>query len=179
MKPEDIRTERAITDAEERNRDEEEKKYRWKEISDRSHDSSRRYPRTRGLYDRRIYGEYGQMKNQTFLRRLGYAASGIRKAFQEERSFRIQVGAAFGVTGLLIAMRPAPIWWGLVALTSGAVLAAELFNTALEAVVDRLHPARDPLIGKAKDCAAGAVLLLGFAAIAVAVAMVFATEKLN
>lgn len=40
------------------------------------------------------------------------------------------------------------------------ILAAELFNLALETLTDHLHPARRPAIGAAKDCAAGAVLLL-------------------
>ena len=71
-------------------------------------------------------------------------------------------------------MQPAPLWWALVALISGLVLAFELMNAALEKLIDRLHPERHPEIGAAKDMAAGAVLVLACAAVAVAVALVLA-----
>ena len=44
---------------------------------------------------------------------------------------------------------------------------AEAFNTAIEALCDKVSPGFDPLIGRAKDLAAGAVLLFVFAAITV------------
>ena len=50
------------------------------------------------------------------------------------------------------------------------VLAAELFNTALEHLIDHLHPALHPSIKIAKDCAAGSVLLLSLSAVAVFIA---------
>jgi diacylglycerol kinase (ATP) len=115
------------------------------------------------------------MKNQPFHHRLRYAISGIRIAFKSEASFRTQLLMGLGVCGLLLLLRPKPIWWALVLLTVGAVLAAELFNTALELIIDRLHPENHPTIGRAKDCAAGAVLILSLASLAVAAAMVWDT----
>jgi undecaprenol kinase len=53
-------------------------------------------------------------------------------------------------------------------------LAAELLNTALERVIDHLHPESHPSIKIAKDCAAGAVLVLSLAAVAVFVALLVA-----
>jgi len=58
-----------------------------------------------------------------------------------------------------------------VLLTGGAVLAAELFNTALEHLADHLHPEVDPRIGLVKDCAAAAVLVAAIAAAAVGIAL--------
>lgn len=49
----------------------------------------------------------------------------------------------------------------------GMVLAAELFNSALEAALDHLHPERHDAVRIAKDCAAGAVLVLSLTAAAV------------
>lgn len=43
------------------------------------------------------------------------------------------------------------------------VLAAELFNTAIEAVVDLASPEAHPLAGKAKDCGSAGVALAAFA----------------
>lgn len=61
----------------------------------------------------------------------------------------------------------APWEWCAVALCIGGVLMAEAFNTAIEALCDKVSPGFDPLIGRAKDLAAGAVLLFVFAAITV------------
>jgi diacylglycerol kinase (ATP) len=36
-------------------------------------------------------------------------------------------------------------------------------NSALEALADAVHPARDPRVGRAKDLAAGAVLIAAIA----------------
>ncbi|MBD5371059.1 MAG: diacylglycerol kinase family protein [Bacteroides sp.] len=57
--------------------------------------------------------------------------------------------------------------WCAVLICIGCVLMAEAFNTALEALADKVSPGFDPLIGRAKDLAAGAVLLMVMAAVAV------------
>lgn len=44
----------------------------------------------------------------------------------------------------------------------GLVFGAELFNTSIENVVDLISPDLHPLAGKAKDMAAGAVLIAAF-----------------
>lgn len=56
--------------------------------------------------------------------------------------------------------------WCVVLLCIGGVLMAEAFNTAVEALCDKVSPEYDPLIGRAKDLAAGAVLIFVFAAVA-------------
>lgn len=113
------------------------------------------------------------VKNRPFRQRIRYALKGIRTVFQSEASFRTQSVFAIGAVVLLVALRPRPIWWAVVALTVAAVLAAELFNTALEFIVDRLHPEQHPMIARAKDCAAGAVLILSFASLGVAAALIW------
>lgn len=113
------------------------------------------------------------MKNQPFHRRIRYSMAGIRTAFKSESSFRTQIIFAIGAIGSLFLIWPKPIWWALIALTVASVLAAELINTALEYVIDHLHPEQHPIIGKAKDCAAGAVLILSVASLVVAAAMIW------
>lgn len=44
---------------------------------------------------------------------------------------------------------------------------AEGFNTAIEKLADRVTREQDPLIGAAKDVAAGAVLLMAVASVVV------------
>lgn len=110
------------------------------------------------------------MKGQGFLRRFGYARSGIVAAFRRERSMRTH-GAAVVAVIIFLAITDAPaMWWALIALAIGLVLVAEMANTALETLADRLHPGQHPEIGVAKDVAAGAVLVATLVAIVVGVA---------
>ncbi|TSD74201.1 MULTISPECIES: diacylglycerol kinase [unclassified Janthinobacterium] len=117
------------------------------------------------------------MKNQPFLKRMGFALQGIATAFRMESSFRLQCIASLVVLIILIWSKPAMMWWALLLLNCGMVLAAELFNTALEHLIDHLHPTLHPSIKVAKDCAAGSVLILSFGATCVFVA--FLVENLS
>lgn len=110
------------------------------------------------------------MKNQPFFKRMGFALQGISAASRMESSFRLQCLAALMVIIVLSWSRPPLLWWALLLLNCGMVLAAELFNTALEHLIDHLHPSLHPSIKIAKDCAAGAVLLLSLTAVCVFVA---------
>lgn len=112
-------------------------------------------------------------KNRPFLRRLGFALAGIRSAWRTEQSFKLHVAAAAAVLAALLWLQPAPVWWAIASLTVAAVVATELLNTALEFLVDHLHPDEHPAIKVVKDCAAGAVLVTSGAAIAVAVAFLY------
>lgn len=105
------------------------------------------------------------MKNLPFGKRLGFALRGIREAWRNEASFRFQASVAPLVFVALGVARASAEWWAILGLAVGSVLAAELLNTALERVVDRLHPERHPEIEAAKDCAAGAVLVLSMASV--------------
>jgi diacylglycerol kinase (ATP) len=119
-----------------------------------------------------MFADDTQMKNRPFHHRIRYAIKGIHTGFKSEASFRTQCVFASGAVVLLVATKPKPVWWALVALVVAAVLAAELFNTALEFIIDRLHPEQHSMIARAKDCAAGAVLLLSLASVGVAVALI-------
>ena len=57
--------------------------------------------------------------------------------------------------------------WCLLSLSIGLVWAAEALNTAIEFVVDLASPEHHDLAGKAKDVAAGSVLLAAIASAAV------------
>jgi undecaprenol kinase len=107
------------------------------------------------------------MKHRPFLLRLRAAAAGIRAGWQRERSFRTQGVAGGAALVLLVVMRAPAIWYAVVVLAAGLVLVAELFNAALEALVDRLHPDFHPEIGAVKDMAAGGVLLGSIVALVV------------
>ena len=117
------------------------------------------------------------MKNQSFRARVNHAGAGLCAAWHSERSFRTQ-GIMALVTGVVMGvLQPALIWWALVGTMIALVLAAELINTALEHLVDHLHPERHPRIKIVKDCAAAAVLLLSLGAAWVGVLMVLSVDN--
>jgi diacylglycerol kinase (ATP) len=111
-------------------------------------------------------------KNHSFGKRLGFAAAGLGHALRGERSLQTQLGMLVGVVAVLVYVRPPPVWWGLVSVCAAAVLAAELFNTAIEHLADHVRPELHPQIRIVKDCAAAAVLCAALGAIGVAVAFV-------
>jgi undecaprenol kinase len=111
------------------------------------------------------------LKNQSFAARLRFALAGFVHALAAERSVRIHLLALAAAIAVLVYLRPAPVWWALILLTGSAVIAAELFNTALETLADHLHPELHPQIRIVKDCAAAAVLVLAVGALCVAAAL--------
>lgn len=115
------------------------------------------------------------MKNARFLTRLGFALAGIATVWRRERSFRMQLWLGAGAAAVVIILRPAPIWIAALAISAALVLTLEMINSALEYVIDRLHPDQHPEIGAAKDAAAGAVVVASIAALAVGGLMVWDT----
>lgn len=75
------------------------------------------------------------------------------------RNFRLMVCAAGYVVWFGWTVHLSPAEWGIELLCCGLVLALEGMNTALEQLCDRVTRAQDEYIRRAKDCAAGAVLL--------------------
>lgn len=115
----------------------------------------------------------GATKNQSFRKRLGFAVAGLSSTLQSEHSFRFHVLASALVLAALLWLRPQPLWWAVAALTVMSVLALELINTAIERLVDHLHPEQHSEIKIVKDCAAAAVLVASCGALAVAAALVY------
>lgn len=98
-----------------------------------------------------------------------YAWSGIAYSFRTQRNFRIHVVLGAIAMGLCVWLELPSTTLAIVMLTIGIILALELLNTALEAVVDLcVGQTYHDLAKTAKDCAAGAVLLAAIAAVGVA-----------
>lgn len=98
-----------------------------------------------------------------------YAWTGICYAFLTQRNFRIHVVIGSLAIGLGVFLHVSLMEIAVIVLTIGAVLAMELLNTAIESLVDlTVQQTYHDLAKIAKDCAAGAVLVSSFAAIAIA-----------
>lgn len=103
-------------------------------------------------------------RSNKFLKGFGYAFSGIRDTYRTEPNFRFHVFAmVFAIVlGVLLPISSNEWLWIFLSIT--LVMAMELINTALEALADSTSTEYNPLIKKAKDAAAAAVLVVsGFA----------------
>ncbi|HEY0767288.1 MAG TPA: diacylglycerol kinase [Steroidobacteraceae bacterium] len=110
-------------------------------------------------------------KNQSFRARLGFALQGLAYGVRAERSLQFQLVAFTAAMAVLGILHPGALWWALVLLASAAVIAAELFNSALERLADELHLHDHPGIRIVKDCAAAGVLIAVLGALGVALAL--------
>ncbi|GAP65008.1 diacylglycerol kinase [Mizugakiibacter sediminis] len=89
-----------------------------------------------------------------------WSLKGLRAAYRVEASFRLELY-------LCVVLLPLGLWLGhgpvekvLLVLTPVLVLSAELLNSAVEAVVDKVSPEFHELAGRAKDMGSAAVFLL-------------------
>lgn len=98
-----------------------------------------------------------------------YAGAGLTYAFATQRNFRIHTFMGSVALSLGLILKLAPVELSVIALTSALVMAMELVNTSLESVVDLTVGNEYHELAKiAKDCAAGAVLMMAFAAVSIA-----------
>jgi len=89
----------------------------------------------------------------------GYAIKGIRYVFGTEVNMKIHIAISVLVIASGTFFAISLIEWMFCLLCIGLVVGAEMLNTAIENVVDLASPEQHPLAGKAKDIAAGAVLI--------------------
>ncbi|HYW54821.1 MAG TPA: diacylglycerol kinase family protein [Dongiaceae bacterium] len=101
----------------------------------------------------------------------GYALAGLLAAWRTERNLRIHVTVAAAVVIAGAVLRLPAAAWAIVCLTITLVVAAELFNAAVETVVDLVSPDDHPLAKRAKDVAAAGVLVAAAGAVAVGICL--------
>ncbi len=101
------------------------------------------------------------------LRSFGPALAGLAWALKTQRNLQVHAMAAVLVVSLGFWLRLADWEWCVVLLATGLVWVAELLNTALEVLADRVTKEREDSIRRVKDTAAAAVLMAALAAVAV------------
>jgi diacylglycerol kinase len=99
------------------------------------------------------------------------AMRGIRVGVSTGSSFVVHVAVALLVIVAAAVLRMNTVEWALLLLCIGGVLAAELFNSALEALARAVTSQENPHIRDALDIAGGAVLTAALTSIAVGVAV--------
>jgi diacylglycerol kinase (ATP) len=91
---------------------------------------------------------------------LRWSMKGLRAGWQHEASFRLEACLA-------VVLVPLGLWLGhgaveklALVLPAFLILSAELLNSAIEAVVDKVSPEFHELAGRAKDMGSAAVFVL-------------------
>lgn len=106
------------------------------------------------------------IRHHSLLPRFRDAFRGLWLAYREEPNLRFHVFASSCAVVVARAVRTEGWETAYLAVTIGAVLFAEMVNTAVERTVDYAAAGeRHPLAGQAKEIAAGAVLLTALHAV--------------
>jgi len=96
---------------------------------------------------------------------LKVALVGIKIAFLEEQSFRIQAAIGFLVFVLMFCFPLNALERTILVIAIGFVLALEILNSQIERILDFLEPNFNHKIKRIKDLAAGAVLVASLTAL--------------
>jgi len=104
------------------------------------------------------------MKNNKLMDSFRYAFIGIITAVKDERNMKIHFTAAVLVFLFGFLLRISEIEWIVCVAWIALVIGAEMFNTAIENVVDLVTSEYSPFAKKAKDISAGAVLVVAIGA---------------
>ena len=95
-----------------------------------------------------------------------HAFTGLR-FLMEENNARFHVFFAVIVLSVGFYLKLSAIEWAIIVAQIGLVLVVETLNTAIEKLCDFISPEYHQLIGKVKDLAAAAVLIMSIVAVIV------------
>lgn len=89
-----------------------------------------------------------------------FAWRGFCHCFACERNFRIHLIAGVAVLFIALFLDVSLTEFGILLLLVAVVIAGEMFNTAIENIIDLVSPEYHPLAKVIKDVAAGAVFFI-------------------
>ncbi len=101
-----------------------------------------------------------KLKNEVIriAKAFGYSFQGVRSAFESEPAFRTEVYTAVVLIPTAFFLAQTTVELILLLTSPFLVMLAEMLNSAIEAVVDRIGTEHHILSGKAKDVSSSAVL---------------------
>lgn len=99
------------------------------------------------------------MNIKKLIKSFGYAFNGIYEAIKKEQNIKVHLLMMILVIIAGILLKINKIEWIICMILFGLVISAELFNTAIENVVDLVTQEKNEKARIAKDSAAGAVLV--------------------
>lgn len=105
-----------------------------------------------------------KVKTKKLINSFKHAGEGFINSFQTERNMKIHVFIMVCVILLGFFLNISNTEWIICILLFALVIAGELFNTAIETVVDIIMPYKNEKAKLAKDVAAAGVLVLAVGA---------------
>jgi diacylglycerol kinase (ATP) len=122
------------------------------------------------------YGE-GRMKSQKFTDSINHAIDGLIYAVKTEKNIRLHFLATFVIFTLCLWLDLDKNDFLFICISVTLVIMAEMFNTAVESIVNLLTLSHHPLAKIAKDVSAGSVLIACMNALAVAYLVILQAVK--
>ena len=101
------------------------------------------------------------------LESFGFALRGVAFVLRSQQNAWIHLGASVAVIGTALYLDLSRADWSWLVLAITGVWCAEIFNTAVEQLADAVDTEPNPSIGRAKDAAAGAVLVAAVGAVVI------------
>lgn len=105
-----------------------------------------------------------KVKTKKLANSFKYAFKGFFTSFKTERNMKIHVFIMIIVIMMGYFLKISTIEWLICIILFGVVISAELFNTAIENLVDMVTSYRNEKARIVKDVSAGAVLVLAICA---------------
>jgi diacylglycerol kinase len=100
-----------------------------------------------------------QFRRRSWAHKFSDAFRGLSRAVRSQSSFAVHLAVAAVVVALAAALRVSAVEWCLLVGAIAMVLAAEIFNSAVESLARALGPGWNPRVRDALDMASAAVLV--------------------
>jgi diacylglycerol kinase len=100
----------------------------------------------------------------SWIKSFRWAQNGLATVWKEERNFRLEVLAAIVFVVFAAYFEFSLAEWIVVAAVITIVIGAEVVNTVIEDLCNKIEPKQDTAIGKIKDMAAGFALVASLGA---------------
>ena len=111
------------------------------------------------------------------IKSVGHALHGIAYVLRSQHNAWIHAAVTILVAGAGFFFHLSSVEWCCIVIAASSVWTAEALNTALELLADAAIEDLHPLVGHAKDVAAGAVLVTAIGAVIVGVDHLLASHR--
>lgn len=121
---------------------------------------------------------YIKQDNKRLLNSFKYAGKGIIETFKSEKNMKIHIFMTLFVIVLGFLLNISLSEWIICIILFSSVISLEIVNTAIETVVNLVSPNYNELAKRAKDLAAGAVLIAAIASAIIGI-IIFLPKIIN
>lgn len=108
-----------------------------------------------------------KVKTKKLINSFKYAGEGFISSFKTERNMKIHIIIMLLVILAGVLLKINKLEWIICTICFAIVIAGEMFNTAIETVVNMITTEKNAMAKNAKDISAGAVLILAIGAAAI------------